>query len=155
MSNMNTTRRDLAFLLPALGAVAAAQTKKGDAAKKAAPELATLKTFVTRFEDLPSRPNGPNISHPVFDGLTHGGFRVEMHETELGPGQSPHPPHRHSHEEAIMLWEGSLDYTINGKTTHLDPGGFGFSASNDEHGVKNPSTTAKAKYFVIAFGPST
>jgi len=149
---MNTTRRDLALLLPAWGAVAAAQTKKAPA--KAAAEVPTLKSFVAQFEDLPSRPSGPNISHPVFDGLTHGGFRVEMHETELAPEQSPHPPHRHSHEEVVMLWEGSLDYTVSGQTTRLAPGGFGFSGSNQEHGVKNASATAKAKYFVIAFGPA-
>ena len=141
-------------MLPALGAVAAAQTKQGKKGNtKSAAELTTLKSVVYRYEDLPSRPCGPNLSHPVFDGLTHGGFRVEMHETELGPDQSPHPPHRHSHEEAIMVYEGALDYTVNGKTTHLEPGGFGFSGSNDEHGVKNPSSTAKSKYFVIAFGP--
>src|SRR5579872_1558408 len=127
MTFMNTTRRDLALLLPALSAIAAAQNKKGDDTKKSAAELPTLKSYVTRFEDLPSRPNGMNISHPVFDGLTHGGFRVEMHETELGPEQSPHPPHRHSHEEILMIWEGALDYTVNGKTTRVGPGGFGFS----------------------------
>ena len=148
---MKTTRRDLAFLLPALGAVAAAQTKKGNT--KSAAELTTLKANVKRFQDLPSRQSGANISHPVFDGLTHGGFRVEMHETELGPEQSPHPPHQHSHEEILMIWEGELDYTVNGQTTRLGPGGFGFSGSNDLHGVKNPSSTNKSKYFMIAFGP--
>ena len=151
---MKATRRDLAFLLPALSAVGSAQTKAGKKGNtNSAAEPMTLESLVRRYEDLPSRPAGANISHPVFDGLTHGGFRVEMHETELGPEQSPHPPHRHSHEEIIMVYEGALDYMVNGKTTHLGPGGFGFSGSNDEHGVKNPSSTVRSKYFVIAFGP--
>jgi len=59
------------------------------------------------------------------------------------------------HEEMMMIVNGSLDFTVNGKTTRLGPGGLGFADSNDEHGVKNPSADAKARYFVVAFGPVT
>ena len=41
------------------------------------------------------------------------------------------------------------------KPRGIGPGGFGFAGSNDEHGVKNPSATERARYFVIAFGPET
>ncbi|HXE62850.1 MAG TPA: cupin domain-containing protein [Bryobacteraceae bacterium] len=145
---MQTTRRDLAVLLPILGAIAAAQ---GDAA-----DLPTLKSVVKKFEDLPSRTsgaNGKNNTHAIFDGLTRNNFRIEAHETELAPGGEPHPPHHHVHEEMMLMVNGELDFTVNGKTTRIGPGGFGFAGSNDEHGVKNPSTTERARYFVIAFGP--
>ncbi len=118
-------------------------------------DLPTLGSVTHRFEDLPSRASGKNISHAIFDGLTHSGFRVEAHETELGPGGEPHPPHHHIHEEMMMVVDGELDFTVNGKTTRLGPGGLGFAGSNDEHGVKNPSGDKKNRYFVVAFGPVT
>lgn len=145
---MDTTRRDqLTLLLPALATIAAGRAQSAD--------LPTLKSVTYRFEDLPSRPTGKNISHAIFDGLIHTGFRIEAHETELGPGQEPHPPHHHVHEEMMMICDGTLDFTVNGKTTRLGPGGLGFAGSNDEHGVKNPSADVRARYFVVAFGPVT
>src|SRR3954471_51950 len=126
---MEITRRDqFTLLLPALVAVAASRAA-------AAADLPKLGSVTHRFEDLPSKANGKNVSHAIFDGLTHSGFRVEAHETELGPGGEPHPPHRHSHEEMMMIVDGALDFTVNGKTTRLNPGGLGFAGSNDEHGV--------------------
>jgi len=142
---MTTRRRDLALLLPALATLAASRSQAAD--------LPSLKSVTYRFEDLPSKPNGKNVSHAIFDGLLHGGFRIEAHETELGPGGEPHPPHHHVHEEMMLIVDGALDFTVNGKTTRLNPGGIGFAGSNDEHGVKNPSGDARARYFVIAFGP--
>jgi quercetin dioxygenase-like cupin family protein len=134
------------LLLPALAAVAASPAEAAD--------LPSLKSVTYRFEDLPSKPSGQNVSHAIFDGLLHSGFRIEAHETELAPGGEPHPPHHHQHEEMMMIVNGALDFTVNGKTTRLGPGGLGFAGSNDEHGVKNPSTDSKARYFVVAFGPT-
>ena len=147
---MESTRRDLALLLPIIGAITASSAESA--------ELPTLKSVVRTFEDLPSRASGAdgkNNTHAIFDGLTRNNFRIEAHETELGPGGEPHPPHRHAHEEMMLMVDGALDFTVNGKTTRIGPGGFGFAGSNDEHGVKNPSTTARARYYVIAFGPET
>src|SRR5580692_6500363 len=148
MLTTTSTRRDsLILLLPALAAMAASPAEGAD--------LPSLKSVTYRFEDLPSKPSGQNVSHAIFDGLLHSGFRIEAHETELGPGGEPHPPHHHQHEEMMMIVNGTLDFTVNGKTTRLGPGGLGFAGSNDEHGVKNPSTDSKARYFVVAFGPTT
>jgi quercetin dioxygenase-like cupin family protein len=135
------------LLLPALAAIAGSPAEGAD--------LPALKSVTYRFEDLPSRAIGQNISHAIFDGLLRTGFRIEAHETELAPGGEPHPPHHHVHEEMMMVVNGSLDFTVNGKTTSLGPGGLGFAGSNDEHGVKNPSADSKARYFVVAFGPVT
>jgi quercetin dioxygenase-like cupin family protein len=50
------------------------------------------------------------------DGVTHTGEHLEVHETTLAPGGSPHPPHRHKHEELFLIIKGSLAVTIEGKT---------------------------------------
>ena len=136
---MTCSRRDLAILLPA---IAAAQEK---AVK---PKLAS-KVYV--YEDLPVKENGQNKGRAVLNGLTHSEFPVELHLTELGPGMAPHAPHKHVHEEMVLLQRGTLEVTIDGRTTTLTPGSVTFVASNEMHGWRNPGTE-RAQYFVIALG---
>ena len=138
---MSLSRRDLNLLLPAL----AAQTAAAQDQKKLLP------TKMFKYEELPVKANGQNKGRAVLNGETHQGYSIELHMTELGPGQAPHPPHRHVHEEMVMLQSGTLETTVNGETTTLTPGSVGYIASNDLHGWRNPGSTP-AQYFVIAFG---
>ena len=87
----------------------------------------------------------------MFDWETHAGSPVELHMTELGPGQAPHPPHQHVHEEVLMLRRGVLDVTVMGKTSQLTPGSVIYVGSNELHGWKNPGPEP-CEYFVIALG---
>ena len=138
---MEYSRRDLSMLLPAIAAATAnAQTPKK-----------TLEAKVYKYEDLPVKVNGQNESRAVLNMQTHGGFPVELHMTKLGPGQTPHAPHKHPHEEIMMLKSGVIDATFNGQTTRLGPGSIISMASNVEHGWKNPGPDS-AEYFVIALG---
>ena len=136
---MSFSRRDFTLLLPTL------------AAANANAQKTTLPSHSYRFEDLPVKTSGENRSWAVLDGLTHSGFHIDMHETELGPGGIPHPAHHHEHEEMLMIRQGEIEMTISGKTTRLGPGSVTYVASNEEHGVRNPGTV-RASYFVIAFG---
>jgi quercetin dioxygenase-like cupin family protein len=137
---MNYSRRDLALLIPVLAA--AQQTPKG------------LPSRVFKYDDLPVRVNGENKSRAVMKGETHSEFQIELHMTELGPGQAPHAPHKHVHEELLMLKDGSLDVTISGQTTHVTAGSIVYVASNEMHGWRNPGESP-AQYFVIALGKDT
>jgi quercetin dioxygenase-like cupin family protein len=134
------SRRDLRLLLPILAARSAAAQQ---------PKI--LPAGVFRYEDLPVHTNGQNKGRTVLNGATHSGFPIELHLTELGPGQEPHPPHQHVHEEMVLVERGALDVTIDGQTTRLTPGSVAFVASNHLHGWKNPGDGA-TEYFVIAFG---
>src|SRR4051794_9558546 len=140
---MILSRRDLAVLFPAL---AAAQTPAPKPAAKP-----TLASKVYRFEDLTVKANGQNKSRDVFNGKNHSGFPVDLHITELGPGQMPHAEHRHVHEEIVMLQTGQLDVTIEGKVTRATPGSVVYVNSNEMHGWKNPGPEP-AQYFVMAIG---
>jgi quercetin dioxygenase-like cupin family protein len=110
-----------------------------------------LPTKIFKYEDLPVKVNGQNKSRAVLNGETHQGYAIELHMTELGPGQAPHPPHKHVHEELLLLQSGTLETTVNGQTGTLTAGSIGYMASNDLHGWRNTGTTP-AQYFVIAFG---
>lgn len=137
---MDMPRRELAMLLPLLAAHAAnAQSK-------------TLPAKAYRHADLPVRdnPNG-NKSRAILDGETHAGYPVEIHETELAPGNAPHAPHKHEHVEVMLLREGTLEVTIDGVSTTVNAGSVVFCASNCFHGWKNTGST-RAAYFVMALG---
>ena len=138
---MNYSRRDLALLLPVLAAADAQAQQDGQ----------ILPARAYKYEDLPVKVNKTSTGRAVLKGDTHSGFPVEMHLTELNPGQSPHAPHRHVHEEIFMLREGTVDMTISGKTTRLTPGSVAYIASNELHGLINSGSEA-AHYFVIALG---
>jgi quercetin dioxygenase-like cupin family protein len=131
------TRRDLTLLSAGLMAVAKAQK----------PALPVLPSKAYKFDDLVLK----GTSRAVFDGVTHTGYHVDLHETELAPGAAPHAPHRHEHEEMIMLREGTLEVMIEGNVSTVGPGSVVYAASNELHGWKNVGTT-KAQYFVIALG---
>jgi quercetin dioxygenase-like cupin family protein len=138
---MNFSRRDL-------GLLSLAATTVGSTASAAATPLPS-KTY--RFEDLTVKDNGKTRSRAILNGETHSGFPIEMHMTELAPGEAPHPPHHHVHEEMIMIHEGTLEVTISGNAVKLGPGSSTYVASNEEHGWKNVGTT-HALYFVLALG---
>lgn len=143
---MRYSRRDLSLLLPALAAqTAAAQTAAAQDPKKLLP------TKIFKYEDLPVKVNGRNKGRAVLNGETHQGYAIELHMTELGPGQAPHAPHQHVHEEMLLLQSGTLETTVNGQTGTLAAGSIAYLASNDLHGWRNPGPTP-AQYFVIAFG---
>ncbi len=139
---MKPSRRDLAFLLPALAATAS----------KAQPGTILSKAY--KFEELPVKASGPgnvNKSRAIFNGNLHHGFPLEVHETELPPGGAPHAAHKHVHEEMFVVLVGAVDFTVNGATTRLTPGSVGFAASMDEHGLHNGSD-AMCRYIVLEMG---
>ena len=137
---VNYSRRDLKLLFPA-----------ALAAVNAAAQNTPLSSNTYKFEDLAVHPSGPNRSRSILQGQTHTGLPIELHMTELAPGQAPHPPHRHVHEEMVMVQEGTLEVTIAGRAATLGPGSSAFVASNDHHGWRNVGTT-RALYFVLALG---
>jgi len=137
---MKLSRRDCYRLLPALVASAGLAARAEVLPSKAA-----------RYDDLPVHSNGENSFRSILEGETHDGFPIEAHATELAPGALPHPGHRHRHEEMFLIREGTVEVTIEGKSTQLGPGSVAFIASSDDHAIRNAGST-RARYFVIALG---
>jgi mannose-6-phosphate isomerase-like protein (cupin superfamily) len=144
---MQIRRRDLGALLPALllpGAL------KLDAL---VADIPTLESGAFPYNKLEPKTSATgSVGRAVFKGKLASGEFVEVHETMLPPGVAPHPPHRHEHSEMWLVREGILEFTVNDKSYRVGPGGAGFAASNDLHGVKNPGTMPCA-YYVVAVGP--
>lgn len=75
---MDTSRRNLCASLPVLfAAIAAGAQDQG------------LSSFVTPFDKLKAKKNGPATSRPILNGKTESGAQMEVHETVLEPGSSP------------------------------------------------------------------
>ena len=137
---MDASRREFCFLLPGLLALKDKSSNSGQLPSKVYP-----------FESLPVQPDGPNQFRPVFDGATHDGYKIQLHETDLVPGSAPHPPHHHAYEEIFLIREGALVVTIDGRESKLGPGAVAYVASNQEHGIRNAGST-HARYFVFELG---
>ncbi len=141
---MDWSRREVCLALPALLAsryLVAEETEKK-----------TLPSRIYQFDELPVRNSGSLIFRGILDGMMFEGCHISLHESDLAPNSIPHPPHRHRHEEMVLVVEGMLEFTINGKATRVGEGSVMFAGSNDEHGIRNPEST-HAKYFVLALGP--
>ena len=137
---MDFSRRDLAWLLPLM-----------KTADSLAAELPILDGKAYKIEAMPWHANasGSSKARSIFDGLTTRGQRITMHMTELAPGQAPHPAARQPHEEILVVWQGTIECTINGKTSTLRPGDILYSAYNDLKDWKNVGSDP-ASYFVIS-----
>jgi mannose-6-phosphate isomerase-like protein (cupin superfamily) len=140
LRGMHFSRRDWCLALPALAASAAQASEK-----------TKLPSRVYSFKDLKASSQPGFTAREVFQGYTHGGCRIAMHESKLDAGAIPHPPHHHQHEEIFMPREGTLEVTIGGKTSKVGPGDVAYVASNEEHGVRNVGSTS-AQYFVLELG---
>ena len=125
------------MLLPALAATAKAQTT-----------ARTMPSKVLHSNALPYSGDARKKGRQFFRGANHSGFDFEMHETVLGPGIETHPPHKHEHEEIIIVFEGTVESYLEGKTEIAQAGSVIVNGSNQMHTVKNAGTTP-CRYYVI------
>ena len=141
---MSRTRRE--FVVSSVMAAVAARAFAQEQSSKAKLPIASQ---AVAFDQIQVRTaEDGRETRPCLDGLTPN-VQLEMHQTKLPPGKSPHPPHRHPHDELFLMRSGTVTVTIAGKSTTIGPGGFVIVTNNDEHGVKNTGTVP-AEYFVVA-----
>jgi XRE family transcriptional regulator, regulator of sulfur utilization len=152
---MKYSRRGLGLMLPALAASATASAQTPQTIPAAPPvgveQLPVIKTRAFIFNELPVTTNGMNRQRRMFTEKTHTGFKIESHQSDIAPGEVNHPPHRHLREEMMLIREGTMELTINGKAYTLGPGDVGVIASNELHNAKNVGTT-RAHYFIVNIG---
>jgi quercetin dioxygenase-like cupin family protein len=139
-------RRNLFAALSALAALGATAAKADDG-----DTLSSSR--VISFAALPIRklPNGGTQVRIIEGALTTGEF-IEVHQTMLPAGQTPHPPHRHPNSELVFLKTGNVEFIDeDGKVIPAGPGDVIFTASNRMHGLRNVGGTA-ATYIVVSVG---
>ena len=147
--NSLQNRRDLCFALAALESLAALP-RPSEAQMNTEPKLVHSKLFPFASLPIGHSANGGESRAVVRGDLATGEY-VEVHETTLPPGQMPHPPHRHTHSEFLLIRDGRLEVTSNGQYGVIEAGGVIFTASGVLHSLKNIGDLP-AHYFVVAVG---
>lgn len=108
----------------------------------------TLKSAVFDFEKLTDVPTKTGSRRGVLSGTTPTLNKLESHITTVNARDASHAAHRHPDEEWVIVREGSIEFTINGKSEVAGPGSIAFFASNDLHGMRNVGDT-RAMYHII------
>jgi quercetin dioxygenase-like cupin family protein len=139
------TPRELMLVLIATAAGGAAGVAAVTIADKA-----PIHSTVFDWDASASKPNEWGAVRQVVRDRTPTLDELEIHISTLRPGQSPHAPHKHEHEELLIVKEGTLETFQNGVTRKAGPGAIIFQASNELHNVTNVGTSA-ATYYVIGW----
>lgn len=144
-------RRGLFAAFSAMAAFAAAASKA--AAQPLGPMTTAQlsKSRVIKFAELPQRKleNG-GIQRVVMSGTLPTGEFIEIHETVLPAGRTPHASHKHPNTEWLFIQSGKLEYIDEGgKVIPVEPNDIVFSASNIDHGLRNVGDTP-ATYIVFS-----
>ena len=114
---------------------------------------APARSLVVAGDTARARSSGVSAQiRSLLDTTTRTLDRLEVHQTSLPPGGSPHPPHRHAHEELMLVEHGTLEVTQESVVRRAGPGSMIFQASNELHGLKNVGADT-AVYWVIAIYP--
>lgn len=144
MSTMS--RRDLGMLVPALAVLA--RPAQAQVSAQASATLPAMRTVVHHHTRVPYAGDDAKKGRRFLLEQTHGGFHVEAHETILGPSVETHAPHRHRHEEIIIVVEGTVEVFRDGTTETAEAGSVIVFGSNDLHSARNVGT-GPARYYVI------
>jgi quercetin dioxygenase-like cupin family protein len=116
------------------------------------PSGPPLRSAVFAADTGPLRRGSFGAIRAIVDTVTSNLSRLEIHVTMLAPGKSPHPPHRHPHEELMVVRSGTLDVLQNGVVRRAGPGAVIFQAANEVHGLRNAGPDS-ATYVVIRIDP--
>ena len=123
------------------------------AAPPVAIAQAPLHSWVFPADSARSRKSSETISQrSLVDTLTKTLAKLEMHETTLSPGASPHPAHRHSHEELMLVKTGTIEVLQGTVVRTATAGSVVFMASNEWHGLRNVGQ-GPASYLVVRIDP--
>lgn len=140
----------VAALVAALTVATRVNAQSGAAAPHGAPPIRSMVVPADSARNLRSTPTGQVRS--LMDSATATLARLESHVTTLAPGAEPHVPHRHAHEELLLVQHGTLEVLQGTSRRRAGAGSLIFQGSNELHGLRNIGADT-ATYLVIAFHP--
>jgi len=150
---MTWSRREVFTMLPALAVAQAALAEQGAPASRTAqapqgPQTSVLPAKIYHSAEIPYKGDAKKKARRFFYGPEHSGYNLEMHETVLGPGVETHPPHTHGHQEIIILVEGTVEVSMEGRTDTVEAGSVIFYEPDKPHNLRNTGTVP-CRYYVV------
>ena len=113
--------------------------------------LATAKVFDPASLPVMHNPNGSERRDIVPSGKLATGEPVHIHSSMQPGGTPPGAAHTIEHSEFILVTEGTLEITHDGKTERAGPGGVIYVAYGTLHQARNAGP-GPVRYTVIALG---
>ena len=107
----------------------------------AAKPAEKLASAVYDWEKLTVIPTPKGARRDVFDGPTTSLDKAHCHISTLNPGENSGEPRLHLQEEVIIIKEGTVEATHDGKTETVGPGSVIFFASHATTRLRNAGTT--------------
>jgi quercetin dioxygenase-like cupin family protein len=144
------SRREVVMMLPAMATAQAALSAQGTPSPQTppGPQSAPLPAKVYHSAEVPYKGDATKKARRFFYGPEQSGYNLEMHETVLGPGVETHPPHTHAHQEIIILVEGTVAVSMDGRTETVEAGSVIFYEPNRPHNLRNAGT-GPCRYYVV------
>ena len=136
-------------LLLTLTAGARAQNLPAPAA--ASENLVASKVLVPESLPLTRNANGSERRDVVRAGKLATGEAVRIHQSVQPAGTQPGAPHTIQHSEFILVTEGTLEITYDGKTERAGAGSVIYVAYGTMHQARNVGS-GPAKYTVVSIG---
>jgi XRE family transcriptional regulator, regulator of sulfur utilization len=115
-----------------------------------ATSIPSLPSTVYEWDQLPVTPTAKGVRRDVFDGPTATLDKAHCHITTLNPGENSGEPRRHLQEEVIIIKEGLVEATFDGKTQTAGPGSVIFFAANAVTRLRNAGDTP-CTYIVVYY----
>jgi XRE family transcriptional regulator, regulator of sulfur utilization len=161
---VSISRRDLGLLLPALAAASAVAQEPAaqqsatqlpatphPAAQQSATQQPAVETMTSKAytsDQIPYKGDDKKKGRQFFLAATHAGFKIECHETVLGAGLETHPPHKHEHEEIMIVVAGTVEANMDGVKQTVPAGSVVVFGSNQTHNARNAGTTP-SRYYIV------
>jgi len=114
-----------------------------------------LASAVFDWEKLTQVPTPKGSRRDVFDGPTATVDKAHCHITTLNAGENSGEPRRHLQEEVIIIKEGTVEVSLDGKTQTVGPGSVLFFAANAVTRLRNAGTTPTTYIVVNYYTPLT
>ncbi|RYU95095.1 cupin domain-containing protein [Emticicia agri] len=112
--------------------------------------LKPIEAKIYHWADAPVNKKENMEQRPLVEGSSVAFKHIKIHATTVYPHQSPHPSHKHDEEEMIIVKEGELTVTIEGKTQTLGAGSVALMMSGEEHGFENKGNS-NVTYYVMRY----
>jgi mannose-6-phosphate isomerase-like protein (cupin superfamily) len=109
-----------------------------------------LASTVYDWQKMEVTPTATGVRRALFDGATATLDKLHAHITTLNPGETSGEPRLHLQEEVIIVKEGLVEATFDGKTQTAGPGSVIFFASRATTRLRNAGDTP-ATYIVVYY----
>jgi XRE family transcriptional regulator, regulator of sulfur utilization len=115
------------------------------------PAPGKLRSTIFEWQKMQPAPTANGVRRAVFDGPTATVDKLHCHVTTLNPGANSGEPRRHLQDEVIIIKEGTVEATVDGRNETAGPGSVIFFAADAVTRLRNigdePATYTVVYYY--------